>query len=117
MRKIANHNPKPNWPYYLVAMIICGGLLAAYASAEAARVDGPGDRLETESPTTPAPTTDPVTPGDPASYRGTYGQCPFYENAIKGCVPPPDVECNADWSNCQPKAQPAPEPPKKGCYE
>lgn len=43
-----------------------------------------------------------VTPGDPESYLGTYGQCPFYENAMegKGCVPPPDIECNADWSEC-----------------
>lgn len=43
-----------------------------------------------------------VTPGDPESYLGTYGQCPFYENAMegKGCIPPPDIECNADWSEC-----------------
>jgi len=43
-----------------------------------------------------------VTPGDPESYQGTYGQCPFYENAMegKGCIPPPDIECNADWSEC-----------------
>lgn len=48
-----------------------------------------------------------VTPGDPESYVGTYGQCPFYENAMegKGCVPPPDIECNADWSECHLKEQ------------
>ena len=44
----------------------------------------------------------PVTAGDPESYVDTYGQCPFYENAgPKGCFPPPDVECNADWSKCE----------------
>ena len=43
-----------------------------------------------------------VTPGNPESYVDTYGQCPFYENAgPKGCVPPPDIECNADWSHCE----------------
>lgn len=44
-----------------------------------------------------------VTPGDPESYVGTYGQCPFYENAMhpKGCVPPPDIQCNDDWSHCE----------------
>jgi len=49
-------------------------------------------------------TSKPVTPGDPESYDGTYGQCPFYENAQggKGCVPPPDLTCNADWSYCEP---------------
>lgn len=42
-----------------------------------------------------------VTPGDPESYIDTYGQCPFYENAgPKGCYPPSDIECNADWSVC-----------------
>lgn len=47
-------------------------------------------------------TNNPVTPGDPASYVGTVGQCPFYEMAgDKGCVPPPDIECNADWSVCK----------------
>lgn len=46
-------------------------------------------------------TSKPVTPGDPSSYVDTVGQCPFYEMAgEKGCVPPPDVECNADWSVC-----------------
>jgi hypothetical protein len=46
-----------------------------------------------------------VTPGDPQSYDGTYGQCPFYENAMggKGCMPPSDLTCNADWSYCEPK--------------
>jgi hypothetical protein len=47
-------------------------------------------------------TNKPVTPGDPESYIGTYGQCPFYENAMeKGCFPPPDIKCNADWSYCE----------------
>lgn len=47
-----------------------------------------------------------VTPGDPESYIGTYGQCPFYENAgEKGCYPPSDIECNADWSVCNPKTE------------
>lgn len=49
-------------------------------------------------------TNKPVTPGDPESYIGTYGQCPFYENAMeKGCFPPNDIECNADWSYCAPR--------------
>lgn len=43
-----------------------------------------------------------VTPGDPESYIGTYGQCPFYENAMeKGCYPPSDIVCNEDWSKCE----------------
>lgn len=47
-------------------------------------------------------TNKPVTPGDPLSYVGTVCQCPFYEMAgEKGCTPPPDITCNADWSNCQ----------------
>lgn len=47
-------------------------------------------------------TNEPVTAGDPQSYVGTVGQCPFYEMAgEKGCVPPPDIECNADWSVCK----------------
>lgn len=42
-----------------------------------------------------------VVPGDPLSYVGTYGQCPFYEDAgVKGCWPPKDIECNANWSVC-----------------
>lgn len=49
-------------------------------------------------------TQDPVTPGDPQSYVDTVGQCPFYEMAgPKGCSPPPDIECNADWSICTPR--------------
>lgn len=51
-------------------------------------------------------TNKPVTAGDPESYVDTYGQCPFYENAgPKGCVPPPDIECNADWSVCTYKGE------------
>lgn len=49
-------------------------------------------------------TSDPVTPGDPESYVDTVGQCPFYEMAgPKGCYPPADIECNADWSVCTPR--------------
>lgn len=49
-------------------------------------------------------TSKPVTPGNPESYEGTYGQCPFYENAMggKGCQVPPGLTCNADWSYCEP---------------
>lgn len=51
-------------------------------------------------------TSKPVTAGDPQSYVGTVGQCPFYEMAgEKGCTPPPDVECNADWSICTKKGE------------
>ncbi len=51
-------------------------------------------------------TNKPVTPGDPESYIGTYGQCPFYENAgEKGCYPPSDIVCNSDWSVCKPKSE------------
>lgn len=58
---------------------------------------------------TPAPqqgahipfTNKPVTPGDPESYVGTVGQCPFYEMAgEKGCVPPAGYTCNSDWTHC-----------------
>lgn len=51
-------------------------------------------------------TNKPVEAGNPESYIDTYGQCPFYENAgPKGCVPPPDIECNADWSVCTYKGE------------
>jgi len=56
--------------------------------------------------TTPhvAYTTSPVTPGDSSSYVSTVGQCPFYEMAgAKGCVVPPNLTCNADWTVCTPK--------------
>ena len=47
-----------------------------------------------------------VTAGDPESYVDTVGQCPFYEMAgPKGCTPPPDIECNADWSECHLKGE------------
>lgn len=43
-----------------------------------------------------------VIPGDPMSYVGTYGQCPFYEYAgAKGCWPPSNITCNSDWSICK----------------
>ena len=48
----------------------------------------------------------PVVAGQPESYVGTVGQCPFYEMAgDKGCVPPSDIECNADWSVCTKKGE------------
>lgn len=47
-----------------------------------------------------------VVAGDPESYIGTYGQCPFYENAgAKGCYPPSDIICNSDWSKCELKKE------------
>lgn len=47
-------------------------------------------------------TSKEVQPGQPESYVDTYGQCPFYENAgAKGCYPPADIQCNADWSVCE----------------
>ena len=46
-------------------------------------------------------TNKPVTPGNPESYVGTVGQCPFYEMAgEKGCVPPAGYTCNSDWTHC-----------------
>ena len=49
-------------------------------------------------------TTKTVTPGNPESYIGTVGQCPFYEMAgDKGCYPPANLQCNADWSVCTQK--------------
>lgn len=46
-------------------------------------------------------TNEPVVAGEPETYVGTVGQCPFYEIVNeKGCTPPPDIECNADWSVC-----------------
>ncbi len=54
-------------------------------------------------------TSKQVTPGDPQSYVDTVGQCPFYEMAgAKGCVPPSNLECNADWSVCKPKDESTP---------
>lgn len=54
-------------------------------------------------------TNQPVTPGDPQSYVDTVGQCPFYEMAgAKGCVPPENLQCNADWSVCTPKDESTP---------
>jgi hypothetical protein len=56
-------------------------------------------------------TTQPVTPGDPSSYVNTVGQCPFYENAgAKGCVVPPNLTCNADWTVCTPNDSVNPQP-------
>ena len=59
--------------------------------------------IQNEAPAAHIPfTNEPVTAGDPQSYVNTVGQCPFYEMAgEKGCVPPPDIECNADWSDCK----------------
>lgn len=53
-----------------------------------------------QSKTDTASTSQDVTPGVPESYTSTVGQCPFYEAAGKGCTPPPDIKCNADWSSC-----------------
>lgn len=51
-------------------------------------------------------TNEPVVSGQPESYVNTVGQCPFYEMAgEKGCVPPNDIECNADWSVCIKKGE------------
>lgn len=48
----------------------------------------------------------PVVAGQPETYVGTVGQCPFYEMAgEKGCVPPDYLECNADWSVCKMKGE------------
>ena len=63
----------------------------------------PAPQPKPEEPKRMEFTDKPVQPGNPESYRNTYGQCPFYENAgEKGCVPPPNVKCNADWSKCEP---------------
>lgn len=49
-------------------------------------------------------TSQPVTPGQPETYVDTVGQCPFYEmGGPKGCIPPADIECNADWTVCTKK--------------
>ena len=63
----------------------------------------PQQSVQNEAPAAHIPfTNEPVTAGDPQSYVNTVGQCPFYEMAgEKGCVPPPDIECNADWSDCK----------------
>jgi hypothetical protein len=72
--------------------------------------------VEQTKNTNPAPASDsgahipftqaPVVAGQPESYVGTVGQCPFYEMAgEKGCVPPSDIECNADWSVCTKKGE------------
>lgn len=45
----------------------------------------------------------PPVPGQPQTYTEKY-QCPFYENVdVKGCVVPPNLTCNADWSHCEMK--------------
>lgn len=63
----------------------------------------PAPQPKQEEPKRMEFTDKPVQPGNPESYSNTYGQCPFYENAgEKGCVPPPNVKCNADWSKCEP---------------
>lgn len=51
-------------------------------------------------------TNKPVTAGEPESYIDTVGQCPFYEIVNeKGCTPPADIECNADWTVCTKKGE------------
>jgi hypothetical protein len=98
-----------------------GNAQAAPASLAAPSVAKPGN----SKPLQPAPATNPVgdtlqgvtdtargvtytlkdvVPGDPQSYIGTYGQCPFYEDAgVKGCWPPSNLTCNANWTVCTPK--------------
>lgn len=68
-----------------------------------AEVQSTQQSTQSEPPAAHIPfTNEPVTAGDPQSYVNTVGQCPFYEMAgEKGCVPPPDIECNADWSDCK----------------
>lgn len=68
-----------------------------------AEVQSAPQSTQSEPPAAHIPfTNEPVTAGDPQSYVNTVGQCPFYEMAgEKGCVPPPDIECNADWSDCK----------------
>ena len=76
----------------------------------------PNQRVETPKPAVSQPaqesgghipfTNAPVVAGQPESYVGTVGQCPFYEMAgEKGCMPPSDIECNADWSVCTKKGE------------
>jgi hypothetical protein len=76
----------------------------------------PNQRVETPQTATSQPTQEsgahipftqaPVVAGQPETYVGTVGQCPFYEMAgEKGCTPPSDIECNADWSVCTKKGE------------
>jgi hypothetical protein len=76
----------------------------------------PNQPQKSTQTTNPAPTQEsgahipftqaPVVAGQPETYVGTVGQCPFYEMAgEKGCVPPSDIECNADWSVCTKKGE------------
>lgn len=95
--------------------------VTTYGAPQAATTQ-PAPKQQNSEPLQPTPTTDPISgvvqgvtdtvrgvtytlkavvPGDPLSYVGTYGQCPFYEDAsVKGCWPPKDIECNANWSVC-----------------
>lgn len=51
-------------------------------------------------------TQESIMAGQPESYIDTVGQCPFYEMAgVQGCVPPNDIECNADWTVCTKKGE------------
>lgn len=69
----------------------------------------PNQRVETPVPQESAHvpfTQAPVVAGKPETYVNTVGQCPFYEmGGEKGCVPPSDIECNADWSVCTKKGE------------
>lgn len=66
------------------------------------RVETPVQQESAHIPFTQAP----VVSGQPESYVGTVGQCPFYEIVNeKGCVPPADIECNADWTVCTKKGE------------
>lgn len=42
--------------------------------------------------------------GKPACHLNVTG-CPFGDSVpLDKCTPPPDIECNADWSQCHPKS-------------
>jgi hypothetical protein len=39
---------------------------------------------------------------EPAAGSDSEPACPFTENpGEKGCIPPSDIECNADWTDCR----------------
>lgn len=61
--------------------------------------------------------------GDGACKNQPTG-CPWGDSVpMDKCAPPPDIECNADWTECHPKApntppatpSPAPAAPAKQC--
>lgn len=101
-----------------ILIIIAFALIPTFVSVSDASAATIPDGYDGSNPPRLQCTNKPVTPGVPESYIGTYCQCPFYENAMhgKGCVPPPDIKCNADWSHCEYVGtswtpEPAPEKP------